>query len=180
MWHISADELVAPAPCLHDQWLRAFPLNVVGPSRHRGFLCVFSLYYTIHRSLWHLHCLDNVRYCSPRCFHPNDLPSMADGTFTHDEVNLTGHKKLTFMVSKVVLVSTLLFKDYLVNFTHFCQICNQVYTHHIDNFSGSHSMSNTMRNKFGKFCKNFFPGVYMAIFYQVFNWLVTGRLLCSH
>ena len=41
------------------------------------------------------------------CFHPNDLPSLADGTFPHDEVKLTGHKKLTFGVAKVVLVSTL-------------------------------------------------------------------------
>ena len=159
MWHISADELVAPVPCLHNQWLRAFSLNVVGPSHHRGFLCVFSVYYTPFSatSSWrHLHCLGNVRYCSPRCFHPNDLPSLVDGTLPQ----LTGHKKLTFRVAKVVLVSSLLFKDYRVNFTHFCQTCSQVYTRHTDNFSGSHSMSNTMKNKFGKFCKNFFPGVY--------------------
>ena len=109
--------------------------------------------------LRHLHCLANVRYCIPRCFHPNDLSSLADGTFPHDEVKLTSHKKLTFWVAKVVLVSTLLFKDYMINFTHFCQTCYQVYTDHIDNFSGSHSMSNTMKNKFGNFCKNFFPGV---------------------
>ena len=41
---------------------------------------VFSVssQYTIHRSLRHLHCLGNVRYCSPpRCYHPNDLPSLA-------------------------------------------------------------------------------------------------------
>ena len=83
---------------------------------------VFSVssQYTIHRSLRHLYCLGNVRYTSPRCFHPNDLPSLADGTFPHDEVKLIGHKKLTFGVTKVVLVSTLLFKDYRVNFTHFC------------------------------------------------------------
>ena len=148
MWHISADELVAPAPCLHDQWLCAFSLNVVGPSHHRGFLCVFSVYYT---PLRHLHCLGNVPYCSYRCFHPNVLPSLADGTFPHDEVKLTGHKKLTFGVAKVVLVSTLLFKDYMINLTHFCQTCYQVYTHHINNFSGSHSMSNTMKDKFGNF-----------------------------
>ena len=92
-----------------------------------------------------------MRYCSPRCFHPNDLPSLADDTFLHDEVKLNGHKKLTFGVAKVVLVSTLLFKDYMVNFINFCQTCYQVYTYHIDNFSGSHSMSNTMKNKFGKF-----------------------------
>ena len=119
---------------------------------------VFSVssQYTIHRSLRHVHCLGNVRYCSPRCFHPNDLPSLADGTFPHDEVKLTGHKKLTFGVAKVVLVSTLLFKDYMVNFTHFCQTCYQVYTHHIDNFSGSHSMSNTMKNKLEKFLQELF------------------------
>ena len=57
------------------------------------------------------------------CFHPNDLPSLVDGTFPHDEVKLTGHKKLTFGVAKGVLVSTLLFKDYMVNFTHFSQTC---------------------------------------------------------
>ena len=80
-------------------------------------------------------------------------------------VKLTGHKKLTFGVAKVVLISTLLFKDYMVNFTHFCQTCYQVYTNHIDNFSGSHSMSNTMKNKFGKFLQELFPGVYLS---QVF------------
>ena len=68
-----------------------------------------SFLYTIHRSLRHLHCLGNVRYYSPRCFHPNDLPSLADGTFPHDEVKLTGHKKLTFGGAKVVLISTVLF-----------------------------------------------------------------------
>ena len=131
---------------------------------------VFSVssQYTIHRSLRHLHCLGNVRYCSPRCFHPNDLPSLADGTFPHDEVKLTGHKKLTFGVAKVVLVSTLLFKDYMVNFTHFCQTCYQVYTHHIDNFSGSHSMSNTMKNKFEKFLQELFSrGVHVSTRYRV-------------
>ena len=115
-----------------------------------------SSQYTIHRSLRHLHCLGNVRYCSPRCFHPNDLPSLADGTFPHDEVKLTGHKKLAFGVAKVALVSTLLFKDYKVNLTNFCHTCYQVYTHHIDNFSGSHSMPNTMKNKFGKFLQELF------------------------
>ena len=74
---------------------------------------------------------------------------------------LTSHKKLTFGVAKTVLVSTLLFKDYKVIFTHFCQTCYQVYTHRIDNFSGSHSMSNTMKNKFGKFLQELFSrGVY--------------------
>ena len=65
-----------------------------------GVFSVCSQYsYTIHRSLRHLHCLGNVRYCSPRCYHPNDLPSLADGTFPHDdEVKLTGHKRLTFGV----------------------------------------------------------------------------------
>ena len=124
---------------------------------------VFSVssQYTTHLSLRHLHCLGNVRYCSPRCFHPNDLPSLADGTLPHYEVKLTGHKKLTFEVAKFVLVSTLLFKDYMVNFTHFCQTCYQVYTHHTDNFSGSHSMSNTMKISLKNVCKNFFPGVYV-------------------
>ena len=118
--------------------------------------------YTIHRSLRHLRCLGNVRYCSPRCFHPNNLPSLADGTFPHDKVKLTGHKKLTFGVAKVVLVSTLLFKDYMVNFTNFCQTCYHVYTHHIDNFSGSHSKSNTMKNKFGKILQELFSrGVFV-------------------
>ena len=154
MWHISADELVASAPCLHDQWLRAFSVNVASPSHHRGLLCAFSV--SIHRSLRHLLCLGNVRYCIPRCFNSNDLPSLNDGTSPHEEVKLTGHKKLTFGVGKVVLVSTLLFKDYMFNFTHVCQICYQVYTHHIDNFSGSHSISNTMKNKFGKFLQELF------------------------
>ena len=120
-----------------------------------GVLSVFSQY-TVRRSLRHLHCLGNVQYCSPRCFHPNDLPSLADGTFPHDNIKLTGHKKLTFGVAKVILVSTLLFKDYMVIFIHFCQTCYQVYTHHIHNFSGSHSMSNTMKNKFGKFLQELF------------------------
>ena len=119
---------------------------------------VFSVssQYTIHRCLRHLHCLANLRCCIPRCFHPNDLPSLADGTFPHDEVKLTGHKKLTFLVTKVVLVSTLLFKDYMVIFTHFCQTCYRVYTLHIDNFLGSHSMSTTMKNKFGIFLQELF------------------------
>ena len=122
-----------------------------------------SSQYTIHHSLRHLHCLGNVRYCSPRCLHANDLPLLADGTFPHDEVKLTSHKKLTFGVAKVVLISTLLFKDYIVSFTHFCQTCYQVYTHHIDNFSGSDSMSNTMKNKFGKFLQELFSsGVYAS------------------
>ena len=134
------------------------------PERCRSFtspgfsLCLLS----IHCSLWYLHCLGNVRYCSPRCFHPNDLPSLADGTFPHDEVKLTGHKKLTFGVAKVVLVSTLLFKDYMVNFTHFCRTCYQVYTYYVVKFSGSHSMSNTIKNKFGRFLQELFSrGVYM-------------------
>ena len=119
---------------------------------------VFSVssQYTIHRSLRHLHCLGNVQYCRPRCFHPNYLTSLADGTFPHDEDKLASHKKLTFGVAKIVLVSTLLFKDYVVNFTHFSQTCYQVYTHHIDNFSGSHSMSKTMNNKLGKFLQELF------------------------
>ena len=127
---------------------------------------VFSVssQYTVHRSLRHLHCLGNVRYCSPRCFHPNGLSSLADGTFPNDEVKLTGHKKLTFGVAKVVLVSILLFKDYIVIFTHFCQSCYQVYVHHIENFSGNHSMSNTMKNKFGKFLQELFSrGVYTIV-----------------
>ena len=33
-------------------------------------LCLLSI--LKHRSLRHPHCLGNVRYCSPRCFHPND------------------------------------------------------------------------------------------------------------
>ena len=126
---------------------------------------VFSVssQHIIHRSLY-LHYLGNVRYCSPRCFHPNDLPSLADGTFPQDEVKLNGHKKLTFGVAKVVLVSTPLFKDYTVNLTHFCQTYYQAYTHHIDNFSGSHSMSNTMKNKFGKFLQELFSrGVHSDI-----------------
>ena len=65
---------------------------------------------------------------------------------------------------KVVLVSTLLFKDSMINFTHFCQTYYQVYTHHIDNFSGSDSMSNTMKNKFGKFLQELFSrGVYQYL-----------------
>ena len=136
--------------------------------------------YTIHRSLRHLHYLGNVRYCSPRCLNPNDFPLLADGTFPHDEVKLTGHKKLTFGVAKVVLVSTLLFKDYIVNFTHFCQTCYQTYTHHIDNLSGSDSMSNTMTNKFGKFLQELFSrGVYsiswLTEFTEAYN--ISWRLL---
>ena len=146
-WRASSTNGFAPSPWM---W----------PVLHITGVFAVSSQYTIHRSLRHLHCLGNMRYCSPRCFHPNDLPSLVDGTFYHDEFNLTGHKKLTFGVAKVVLVSTLLFKD---DFTHFCQTCYQVYTHHIDNFSGSHSMSNIMKNKFGKFLQEFFPGVYIFI-----------------
>ena len=40
--------------------------------------------------------------------------------------------------------------------THFYQTYYQVYTHHIDNFSGSHSMPNTMRNKFENFLQELF------------------------
>ena len=103
-------------------------------------------------------------------FHPNDLPSLADG-----------HKKLTFGVTKVVLVSTLLFKDYMVIFTHFCQTCYKVYTHHIDNFSGSHSMYNTMKNKFGKFLQELFSrGVCVARPQWVMQRKFTGAELNSH
>ena len=141
---------------------------------------VFSVssQYIIHRSLRHLHCLGNVRYCSPRCFHPNDFPSLADGTFPHDEVKLTDHKKLTFGVAKIVLVSTLLFKDYMVNFTHFCQTCYQVCTHHIDNFSGSHSMSKTMNNKFGKFLQVLFSwGVWSLLHITFLQLNCAGKVL---
>ena len=132
-----------------------------------------SSQYTIHRSLRHLHCLGNVRYCRPRCFHPKDLPSLADGTSPHDEVKLTGHRKLTFGVAKVVLVSTLLFKDYIVNFTHCCQTCYQVYTHHIDNLSGSDSMSYTMKKKFGKFLQQLFSrGVHKSNTIMIKLWNV--------
>ena len=65
-------------------------------------------------------------------------------------------KKVVFGVTKVVLVSTLLFKDYMVIFTHFCQTCYQVCTHHTDNFLGSHSMSNTIKNKSENFLQEFF------------------------
>ena len=133
---------------------------------------VFSVssQYTIHRSLRHLHCLGNLRYCSPRCFHPNDLPSLADGAFPQDEVKLTGHKKLTFGMAKVVLVSTLLFKDNMFIITHFYQTCYQVYTHHIDNFSGSHSMSKTMKKEFGKFLQELFSrGVHVNQVYILYH-----------
>ena len=71
--------------CAPSPWTWSV-LNITG---------VFSVssQYTIHCSLRHLLCLGNVRYCSPRCFHPNDLPSLADGTFPHDEVKLTSHRK---------------------------------------------------------------------------------------
>ena len=87
----------------------------------------------------------------PAAFIPMTCHRWLMVLITHDEDKLASHKKLTFGVAKVVLVSTLLFKDYVVNFTHFSQTCYQVYIHHIDNFSGSHSMSNTMNNKFGNF-----------------------------
>ena len=134
--------------CVPSPWTWSV-LHIIG---------VFSVssQHTTHRSLRHLHYLGNVRYCSPCCFHPNDLPSPADGIFPHDEVKLNGHKKLTFGVAKDVWVSTPLFKEYMVNFTHFCQTCYQVCTYHIDNFSGSHSMSNTMKSKFGKFLQELF------------------------
>ena len=45
-----------------------------------GVFSVPSLY-TIHHSLRDLYCLGNVRYCIPRCFHSNDLPSLALGVF---------------------------------------------------------------------------------------------------
>ena len=68
---------------------------------------------------------------------------------------------LTFGVAKVVLVSTLLFKDYMVNSTHFFQTCYQVLYTSYAQFSGSDSMSNTMKNKSGKILQEFFPGVYI-------------------
>ena len=123
------------------------------PERGRSFtspgfsLCLLSILYTI---------LCDICIVWAMCDPPNDLPLLADGTFPHDNVKLTGHKKLTFGVAKVMLVSTLLFKDYVIIFTHFCQTCYQVYVHHIHNFSGSHSMSNTMENKFGKFLQELF------------------------
>ena len=117
-----------------------------------------SSQYTIHRSLPHLHCLGNVRYFSPRCCHPNDLPSLADGTFPHDEVKLTGHKKLIFGVAKVVLVSTLLFKDHVVNFTHFARHVTR-YIHIILTFFQEKTQCQTLwKISLEKFARTFFQG----------------------
>ena len=154
MWHISANELVAPAPCLHEQVARLLP------ERGRSFtlpgfsLCLLSILCTIICDIcivWAI--CDTV---APAAFIPMTCHRWVDGIFPHDEVKLTGHKKLTFGVAKVVLVSTLLFKDYMVIFTHICQTWYQVYVHHIDNFSGSHSMSDTLKNKFGNFLQELF------------------------
>ena len=119
-----------------------------------------SSQYTLHRSLRHLHCLGNVRYCRPRCFHPNDLPSLADSTFPHDEVKLTGHNKLTFGVAKVVMVSTLLFKDYMVIFTHFARHVTWYIYIILTIFQEATQCLTLWKISLENFCNNFFPGVY--------------------
>ena len=139
----------------------------------------------IHRSLWHLHCLGNVRYCSPRCFHPNDLLSLADGTFPHDEVKMTGHKKLTFgwpklcwfqlYCSKNIWSISLIIARHVTRYTHII----------LTIFSGSHSMSNTMKNKFGKCLEElFFQGCICEVKfcekYIYLRWFTMKRYQCRY
>ena len=69
-------------------------------------------------------------------------------------------------MAKVELVSTLLFNECMVNFTHFCQTCYQVYTHHIDDFAESDLMSNTMKNEFEKFLQE--------LFFQGCRWVISS------
>ena len=157
MWHIFADELVAPVPCLHDQWLRTFSLNVVGPSHHQGFLCVFSVYYTHFSATSAL--LGNVDTVAPAACIRMNCHRWPMVLSPHDEVKLTGHKKLTFGVAKVVLVSKLFFKDYMVIYTHYCQTCYQLYIHIILTIFHEATQCLTLwKISLEKFCKNFFQG----------------------
>ena len=124
---------------------------------------VFSVssQYTIHGSLRHLHCLGNVRYYSPRCFHPDDLPSLADGTFPHDEVKLNGHKswllgwpKLCWFqlyCSKTILSISLIFARHV---TRYIVIILTI-------FQETTQCLTLWKISLENFCKNFFPGVYM-------------------
>ena len=161
MWHIFADELVAPVPCLHDQWLRTFSLNVVGPSHHQGFLCVFSVYYTPFSATSAL--LGNVDTVAPAAFirmnchrWPMVLPppwrSQTDRS-----------QKVDFWSGQsCVGFKSILQRLYGHLHSLLPDVLPAIYTHHIDNFSWSHSMSNTVKNKFGKILQELFPGVYDA------------------
>ena len=101
------------------------------PERGRSFtspgfsLCLLSILYTVLCDIcivWAMcDTVAHVAFIQMTCYRWLMVP------FPHDEVKLPGHKKLTFGVAKVVLVSTVLFKDYMVNFTHVCQTCYPVY-----------------------------------------------------
>ena len=133
---------------------------------------VFSVssQHIIHRSLY-LHYLGNVRYCSPRCFHPNDLPSLAYGTFPHDEVKLNGHKKLTLgwpklcwfqlHCSKTIRSISLIFARHITRYIHIILTISQDATQCLTLWKIS--LENV--------CKNFFPGVYIPRKLPVLDWL---------
>ena len=146
-WRASRTNGFAPSPWM---W----------PVLHITGVFSVSSQYTIHRSLWHLHCLGNMRYCSPRCFHPNDLPSLADGTFSHDEFNwpvtkswLLGWPKLCWFQLYCSTTISLIFARHVTRYIHIILTIFQEATQCLTLWKISLKM----------FCKNFFPGVYIFI-----------------
>ena len=120
-----------------------------------------SSQHTIHHSLRHLHCLGNVQYRNPCCFHPNDLPSLADGTFPHDKSNwpatrswLLGWPKLCWFqlyCSKTLWSISLIYVRHVTWYIHIILTIFQEVTQCLTLWKIS----------LETFCKNFFPGVYI-------------------
>ena len=173
MWHISADELVAPAPCLHDQWLHAFSLNVVGPSHHQGFLCVFSVYYTPFSatSAFFLAMCDTV---APAAFIPMACHRWLMVLFPMTKSNwlvtkswLLGWPKLCWFqlyCSKTIWSFSLIFASHVTRYMFiiltFFQEATQCLT--------------LWKISLENFCKNFFPGVYVMYISFLVKWSISS------
>ena len=85
---------------------------------------------------------------------------MASWKICQYDVYIPGHKKLTFGVAKVVLVSTLFFKDYTVNFTLFARHVTRYIHITLTIFQEATQCLTLWKISLEFFCKNFFPGVY--------------------
>ena len=179
MWHISADELVAPAPCLHDQWLHAFSLNVVGPSHHRGFLCVFSVYTVLCDIciVWAM-CDTVAPLLSSQCHRwLMVLFPMTKSNWLVTKSWLLGWPKLCWFqlyCLKTIWSISLIFAGHVTRYIHII----------LTNFQEATQCLTLWKISLEDFCKNFFPGVYNstlnrhireahAIFLQVIEQLNT-------
>ena len=135
---------------------------MVGPSNHRGFLCVFSVYYTPFSATSALfgQSADTV---TPAAFIPMTCHCWLMVLFPMTKSNCRS-QKVYFWGGQSCAGFNCIAQRLYGQFRSFCQTCYQVYTHHIDNFSGCHSMSNTMKNKFGKiFAITFLQGCTYSI-----------------